>query len=335
MEIAQTLVYQLALPLLESGFGINYNLAVRNLSSKSGFIALILVASLGGCKSKDPKLDQTAKDVVGAADRVKPEATAPAGPVDKTPIAGVDIAALDAAKQETFYKLVGSLSSPCGKAHSLRTSVATDQTCKRAPFAVKYVESLLEDGATEDETKEQYDAKYKPKPGVNIKIDGTPSVGSADAPIKLVEFFDYACPACVAFRKELDKLKTDRGNQFVIYYKMFPLERIHPDSKTAAQAVLAAQKQGKFEQMHTALFDKQTHKKEQVIGLAAELGLDPAKFLTDFDEAAVRISDDQKDGDTVGVDGTPALFFNGREYKGPRLSKYLAMWIDEEMAVNR
>ena len=326
---------------LESRPIIYYNADVRTLLKNfTKLLAVCFVASaaVAGCK-KDPKNDKTAADVVTAADRVGSagSATSPATntPVDMSPLPGIDVSGSSAEKQTLFFKLVGSLTSPCGKAHSLRTSFQTDQTCKRATFAVKYVQALIIDGATEPLIREQYDNKYKLGAQVKLTLDPMFAVGPIDAPVKLVEFFDYGCPACQQFFPEVEKLMTSRGNQVVVYYKMFPLEKIHPDSKFAAQAAVAAAAQGKFKEMHQLLFTNQAHTKTDVFNNAKKLGLDMAKFAVDYDAAVTKIAADQAEGDTAGVTGTPAVFFNGYEYKGPRMQAYLERWIDEDIAVNR
>ena len=309
------------------------------LKNFTKLLAVCWVASavVAGCK-KDPKNDKTAADVVIAADRVGSNGSSgsgPTAPVDTSPLPGIDVSGSTAEKQALFFKLVGSLTSPCGKAHSLRTSFQTDQTCKRATFAMKYLQALIIDGATEPLIREQYDNKYKLGAQMKLTLDPTFAVGPIDAPVKLVEFFDYGCPACQQFFPEVEKLMTSRGNQVVVYYKMFPLEKIHPDSKFAAQAAVAAAAQGKFKEMHQLLFTNQAHAKTDVFANAKVLGLDMTKFAVDYEGAVAKITADQAEGDTAGVTGTPAVFFNGYEYKGPRMAAYLERWIDEDIAVNR
>jgi protein-disulfide isomerase len=110
----------------------------------------------------------------------------------------------------------------------------------------------------------------------------------------------------------------------------------HPDSKSAAQAALAAQAQGKFREMNEMLYAKSpAHKRDDVIGYAKELGLDAAKFEADYDAAAARVETDIAQGEGLGVSSTPTLYFNGRHYTGPHEAKYIGLWIDEEVAVNR
>jgi protein-disulfide isomerase len=60
-----------------------------------------------------------------------------------------------------------------------------------------------------------------------------------------------------------------------------------------------------------------------------------AKFQKAYDDASAQVTSDLKQGETAGVDSTPTLFFNDRKYEGPMHPKYIEMWIDEEIAVNR
>ncbi|MCE9574103.1 MAG: DsbA family protein [Deltaproteobacteria bacterium] len=283
-------------------------------------------------------------DVVKAADAAKggsggsAGSAAPAVKVDTTPLKGVDLSKLTDDKQKNlFYELVDSLPSPCGKSHSLRTSFNQDNECKRAPFAVRYVVALIEDEANKDQVREEYDFHYKatgePK---TFKLDGVPVAGNPAAKIQLVEFFDYGCPHCRDFKPMMEKVVADHSGQVAVYFKMFPLVNVHPNSMSAAKAALAAQAQGKFKEMHDLLFEKApAHAWEDVSGYAQTIGLDAAKFKADYDAVEPRVKSEMEEGDAAGVDSTPTVFFNGRAYKGPMHPRYIGMWIDEEAAVNR
>jgi protein-disulfide isomerase len=291
-------------------------------------------------KESKSKIDNGAVEAIdraGSGSSAGATVTPPPGPVDTTPLPGVAVDKLNKKKLDVFYKLVASLPSPCGKGHSLRTSVTSDATCKRAPFAAKLVASMLEDEAKESDVRDQYKAKYLTKsPAREFKLDGVPYMGTPDAPIKLVEFYDYACPACAQFKPEIDQAVASLGGDFVIYFKQFPLTDKHPDSHSAAQAAIAAFKQDKFKEMHDALFQRSpAHKRNDVIGYAKEMGLDLARFEADYDAVSKQVDADQTEGDAQGVNHTPTLFFNGVEYSGPHYAKYLALWIEEEVAVNR
>jgi protein-disulfide isomerase len=287
------------------------------------------VLALGACEKKPAKGDTGA---VNALDR----AGSATGPVDETPLQGIDVSKLETDKQKLFYKLVGSLSSPCGKAHSLRTSYTSDTECKRAPFAVRYVAALVSDELKESEIREEFEKKYnsQQKPQ-KFDTSKAPKHGNDDAAVRLVEFFDYECPHCQAFKPMMDVVLKAYEGKVVCYYMMFPLEK-HTNSKSAAQAALAAAQLGKFDDMHAMLFDKSPeHTRENVMGYAKQLGLDEGKFTAAYDAAAAQVNADLAQGDAAGVDATPTLFFNDKKYEGPMHPKYIAMWIDEELAVNR
>ena len=280
----------------------------------------------GACEKKTP----TDTGAVGAADRVDPAVAN-----DTTPLQGVDVAKLGEDKQKLFYKLVNSLKSPCGKTHSLRTSFTSDTACKRAPFAVRYVLALLEDEATEEQARDEYKHKYESAKTVKLDVSKAPRVGAEDAPIRIVEFFDYACPHCAQMKPMLDEVAERNSGNVAEYFLMYPLGK-WPDSKSAAQAALAADAQGKFKEMHTLLFQRSPmHNKEAVTGYAKELGLDLAKFETDYAAAAAQVDSDRAQGEAAGVEATPTIYFNDRKYEGPLSAKYLGLWIEEEIAVNR
>ncbi len=306
-------------------------------ASRFGRFAIPLVAalSIGLLTGASCKKDSTAKtdprDVVAAADAAK------TGPVDKTPLPGVDVSAFEASKQDNFYRLVAALPSPCGKAHSLRTSVTSDQSCKRAPFAARLVAELLVDEQGEDTVLKLYDERYaKNSAQQTIDVAQAPMVGDAAAPVALVEFFDYGCGGCLMLKPTLDLVIKENHSRLKVYYKMYPLVAKHPDSFGAAQAALAAQAQGKFHEMHDLIFEKfGAQKKDDLRGYAQSLGLDMARYDADFAAAEARVKADQQDGEAVGVDATPTLFLNGRKYPGPSDPKYFAAAIEEELAVRR
>ena len=104
---------------------VHYNLAV----SKPFLALLCLPLLMGGACEKKPK-NNGDTGAINALDRAEGD-QGKAGPVDETPLSGIDVSALSADKQKLFYKLVDSLSSPCGKAHSLRTSFTQDTACRR------------------------------------------------------------------------------------------------------------------------------------------------------------------------------------------------------------
>jgi len=316
---------------------LHYNLHVSNARVSGPFVLAILCAPLlmgGACEKKANKPNDTG--AMAALDNAGAGGSAAEGPADTTPLSGIELGKLDAEKTKVFYRMIGSLKSPCGKAHSLRVSFTSDTSCKRAPFAVRYVVSLLEDEASESQAREEYSKKYEKTPAP-VKIDASkaPRAGTDDARIKLVEFFDYECPHCLVFKAAMDQVIADKPGQVGVSFMMFPLSS-HRESRSAAQAAVAANEQGKFKEMHDKLFaETPRHSRDDVLGYAKALGLDMPRFEKAYEAAAGQVTSDLKQGEDAGVDSTPTLFFNDRKYEGPLYPKYLEMWIDEEIAVNR
>ena len=96
--------------------------------------------------------------------------------------------------------------------------------------------------------------------------------------------------------------------------KHFPL-RSHAFARQAAAAALAAARQGKFWEMHKALFENYDKLDEnKVQELAREVGLDLQRLAEDSASQAVQalIDRDLSEGQALGVKGTPTIFINGK-----------------------
>ncbi len=255
-------------------------------------------------------------------------------PEERKAVAGADVASLEKPMAVKFESLADKLASPCGKPHSLRTSRNNDDTCKRAPFAVDYVFELVKDGASASEVRELYDLRFRSenKP-IDFKHDATmPHHGPTDAPVKLVEFYDYGCPACSMMKPIIEEAIQGYETDVVIYYKQFPLSA-HPESAGAAAAALVAHKQGKFKEMHDLLFANQhSHALKDLKEYAKEVGLDAGKLEAGMAAEKAAVDADKAEGENVGIQGTPALYIDGRAYEGPNHAKYMKMWIKESLA---
>jgi protein-disulfide isomerase len=101
--------------------------------------------------------------------------------------------------------------------------------------------------------------------------------------------------------------------QVKIAFKNFPL-RNHAFAYKAAQAAVAAQKQGKFWPFHDMLFGQYNKINDQRIDeISKILKLDVSQFKKEMNAAhtMTRINDDRADGRNAGVRGTPTVFING------------------------
>lgn len=118
-----------------------------------------------------------------------------------------------------------------------------------------------------------------------------------------------------------------------LIFKEFPLDT-HSQALGAAQAAIAAQQQGKFWEMHDALF---AHRKDlsnpALVALARNIGLDMNRFQADFNSQATKktILKDMDDGDKAGVEGTPSVFINGRKYNGSLELEPMRKVIDDQL----
>jgi protein-disulfide isomerase len=244
---------------------------------------------------------------------------------------------LDSTQQAHYAELAQRLPSPCGKAHSLAVSAQSDPSCKRTPFAARYVKYWLSQDVPPDQVEELYNSRYLTPPVTEFDLHDTPFEGVPNAPVTIVEFFDYGCGHCAHARPELEDLAAEYPSLVVIYFKHFPLS-LKTSSVQAAAAAIAAQKQGKFREMHRKLFEAQpAHGKEDIERLAREIGLEMGRFQKDWADPAVRekVMADRAEGDKLGLEGTPSIFINGRPYSDRLSLADFRDWVNEELAVNQ
>jgi len=169
---------------------------------------------------------------------------------------------------------------------------------------------------------------------------------SKDKKIILTEYSDFQCPACKLwgdYFKELEKSKNADfekiKNKVTFVFRNFPLTSIHKNAQTAALAAEAAGIQGKFFEMHDALYKNQTkwadlkEPKIYFISLAKELKLDINKFEKDLDSEKVKqkIKKDISSGTRAQVSSTPSFFINGKSISNLRTTNDLIKILLEEI----
>jgi protein-disulfide isomerase len=199
--------------------------------------------------------------------------------------------------------------------------------------------------------KKSAGAQAKPSPKPQQKPDApSPSVdasklalgdaytkGPDDAPVTIVEFSDFQCPYCARGTQNLREAVSAYEGKVKIAFKHYPLP-FHNEAKDAAKAAMAAGEQGKFWEMHQALFDAQKQLKQDGIfeELAGKLGLNMAKFKKDMQnpEYDKIIEADMKQGQGVGVRGTPAFFINGSRIVGAQPPAKFKQEIEKALEAN-
>jgi Na+/H+ antiporter NhaA len=142
--------------------------------------------------------------------------------------------------------------------------------------------------------------------------------GPEDALVTLVEYGDFECPYCGLAEPVIRQLLRSFGDIRYVW-RHLPLNDVHPHAQLAAEAAEAAAAQGAFWEMYEQLLTHQDAlSRDDLIGYAAELGLDTERFANDLNEheGAARIAEDVDSADLSGVSGTPTFFINDRRHYG-------------------
>lgn len=146
-----------------------------------------------------------------------------------------------------------------------------------------------------------------------ISVDDDPSRGPATAPVTIVEFTDFQCPACAAMHPVLEDALKIYGPKVRFVVRDFPISR-HTEARKAAEAANAAHAQGKFFEYAALLFKRQNALDVPSLKkYATELGLDRARFDAALDRGtyAAEVRNDMNDAEVYGVESTPTIFING------------------------
>ena len=228
---------------------------------------------------------------------------------------------------------------PAKRGFSLATSIIEDPyTCAGVAAQLQlglavlrtYTPAVGVDEAVQEAIAVLRVEQRKPVPTTSDK----PYRGNPDAAVTLTVFSDFQCPYCVRGEKLVqDYLRSDDNVRVIMRH--LPLTRIHPAAWPAAVATEAASRQDRFWEMHDALFA--LGPKELGEGIdgddpipldgavpfeaqATALGLDLERYREDMRSLTVqeRVQADMDLAETLGVRGTPAFFFDGREARERR-----------------
>ncbi len=147
------------------------------------------------------------------------------------------------------------------------------------------------------------------------------ATGSVDAPVTIVEYADFQCPACATYHSTLKQVREQfSDDQLRMVFRHFPLVQIHPNAIPAARASEAAHLQDKFWEMHDILFERQiewssgNNANSLFENYAEEIGLDVNKFVEDYKSKEVdNLVDEQLDSARkLGLNSTPTFLLNGK-----------------------
>jgi protein-disulfide isomerase len=159
--------------------------------------------------------------------------------------------------------------------------------------------------------------------------------GNSQAPIELIEYGDFDCPDCAEAAPIMKELKYALREKIVFVFRHMPLDKlypIHPNATYAAEAAEAADAQGKFWEMHDALFEAHGNLNDESIEEIAEsIGLDMEQFHQDLADGvpAATVEKHFEQGKELGVTATPTFFLNGEKVEDSRNYKSLVERIQE------
>ena len=230
----------------------------------------------------------------------------------------VDTSRLDPAGKAFFDKVANEEVCPCDCPKSFGQCLQEGTKCKPAVLLAKWIIKNLEDGTTPEQLQESITRELTSGFGSAVKtpdIKGFATKGAAQPKYTVIEYADFECQHCRAALPVVDELIKTHPDVKLIF-KHYPLP-FHAMARPAAVAAEAAGRQGKFWEMHAALFATQDLLSDELIrGHAKALGLDVARFEKDIadPELQKRVDASRLEGGSIGVEFTPYFFVNGRPY---------------------
>jgi len=149
--------------------------------------------------------------------------------------------------------------------------------------------------------------------------------GPAKAPVTIIEYGDFECPACGLYFPFVERLLGEASTTVRLVFRHFPLPQ-HANAMITGEASEAAALQGKFWDMYRIIYEHQNDWSNLadahlvLDGYAEKIGLDMTKFKADLDSSAVKESvlADLAEGEKIGIDQTPTFFVNGKAITNPQ-----------------
>ncbi len=197
------------------------------------------------------------------------------------------------------------------------------------------IREYLRSQAFNTSLEESAEVEYMMDP-FRVKVAAVgPSKGPDDAEITIVEFSDFQCPFCGRVNPTIDQVMKKYGDKVRVVFRQYPLP-MHAEAPKAGEASLCANDQGKFWEMHDAMFaDQQGLTVDKLKEKAAAIdGVDTATFdkCLDSGQYGETVQKDLAEGSEAGVSGTPAFFINGRFISGAAAFETFDEIISEELS---
>ena len=171
---------------------------------------------------------------------------------------------------------------------------------------------------------------------LQIRVSSADHVqGDPHAPVTLVEYGDYQCPACGAAFPIVKAAQKHFGRALRFVFRNFPLTQIHPEAESAAETAEFADAHRHFWEVHDALYENQDELGLPLyLALAEALNLSETALREALEKRTFRpkVRSDFMGGLKGGVNGTPTFFINGKRHDGASDFDSLAGTIAAELA---
>lgn len=195
------------------------------------------------------------------------------------------------------------------------------------------------------QVKRQKEFKEFRRPHKNKYAVSGNLLGVQDAKVVLHAYTDYQCPMCYSYNIMVHKLVKEMKNVKVIHHNM-PLDtacnkylrgEFHQNSCMMAKYAIAAEKQGKFWDMNTQLFEKQPSTEKEILEIAKKLDLDLSKLQDDANslDTMHKIQADINEAYSLGINGTPSTAINGKTQVGIKSYSKLKQWVIDEGGIEK
>jgi len=163
--------------------------------------------------------------------------------------------------------------------------------------------------------------------------------GPQNAPVTLIEYSDFQCPACRAYQPTLKRLLAEYDQELRLVYRHFPLNSLHANAEEAAYAAEAAGIQGKFFEYHDVLFNTQDkwegekNPESMFVEYAKSLGLNEEQFRRDIKSDIVKdkVAADVRSANESNLSGTPSFFLNGKLFEPPKTYEGFSAAVVEQL----
>lgn len=232
---------------------------------------------------------------------------------------------------DSFYNQLKSSGQIKGTEPNIKVDIANHLAQQKRESAIQAEISRL---------KKEYNYRLPPTDRVEVSIEGQPTRGGKNAKVTIVEFSDFECPYCIRAQKTTKELRETYGDKIKWVFKDFPLD-FHPHAMGAhiAARCVYQEKPDAYWPFFDEIFDHSNNDKTvlEEVSLrkrAISHGVNAAKYDACVADPKIMgiVEDNLKEGQSVGVNGTPAFFINGRLLSGALPAQDFITVIEEELA---